>query len=135
MLRSKARPLFFVAVLLLASPVSAQRDRDAYNPNNLSSEITGQVNLVDFGAEAPNVPVRLERFSGGVVDQINTDGRGRFRFANLARGYYRVIISAPGLKPMQQDADLQVVAKTYLVFELVGDHSKAAAGLALSNDV
>jgi len=127
--------MLLVAVLLFASSVSAQRDRDAYNPNNLSSEITGQVNLVDSGSPAQNVPVRLERFSGGVVDQINTDGRGRFRFANLARGYYRVIINAPGLKPVQQDADLQVMAKAYLVFELVGDHSKAAAGLALTNDV
>jgi tetratricopeptide (TPR) repeat protein len=60
----------------------------------------------------------LERFGGGVVDSMDTDSGGRFRFANLQRGYYKVIVNAPGFKPLQQDADLQVVFRAYLVFEL-----------------
>src|SRR5258705_6558200 len=49
---------------------------------------------------------------------MDTDSGGRFRFANLQRGYYKVIVNAPGFKPVQQDADLQVVFRAYLVFEL-----------------
>jgi tetratricopeptide (TPR) repeat protein len=133
MLRSMTRPFVVAALLLIASSVSAQRDRDAYNPNNQGFEVSGQVSLVDSGGPAPNVPVRLERFSGGLIDQMNTDGRGRFRFTNLQRGYYRVVINAPGLRPAQQDADLQVMFKAYLVFEV--SPSNALAGLTASADV
>src|SRR5205823_758517 len=58
------------------------------------------------------------RFSGGLLDQINTDSRGRFRFTNLQRGYYKVIITAADYAPAQQDADLTLLFKTYLVFAL-----------------
>ena len=135
MLRSISRLLVLATILLPAASASAQRDRDAYNPNNLASEITGQLTFAENGAPAQNVPVRLERFSGGIIDQMSSDSRGRFRFANLQRGYYRVIVNAPGLKPAQQEADLQVVAKTYLLFELVPDRNKSLAGLAGANEV
>src|SRR5712691_7832205 len=97
----------FVAIPLLmlaATSVCAQRDRDTYNPSNQSFEVTGQVNVAGTNEPARNVPVRLERFSGGIIDQISTDARGRFRFTNLQRGYYKVIINAPGYAPVQQDA-------------------------------
>jgi tetratricopeptide (TPR) repeat protein len=68
----------------------------------------------------------LERFGGGLVDQMDTDSGGRFRFANLQRGYYKVIVSAPGFRAVQQDADLQVVFRAYLVFELTAERSGAA---------
>jgi len=134
MSRSMSRPSVFAVILLLTSSVFAQRDRDAYNPNNQGFEVSGQVSLSDTGAPAQNVPVRLERFTGGLVDQINTDGRGRFRFPNLQRGYYRVVIHAPGLKPSQQDADLQLIAKAYLVFELVSEHGNLLTGSTLTPD-
>jgi tetratricopeptide (TPR) repeat protein len=117
-------PLFFfrllVCILVYAAAVSgyAQRDRDTYNPGNQAFEVSGQVNLAEGNAAARNIPVRLERFSGGLVDQINTDTRGRFRFANLQRGYYKVIINAPGYGPAQQEADLTLLFKAYLVFNL-----------------
>jgi tetratricopeptide (TPR) repeat protein len=112
--------LISLALLLLApAPLYAQRDRDTYSANNQTFEVTGQVNLAGTNSTARDFPVRLERFSGGVIDQINTDARGRFRFANLQRGYYRVIINAPGFAPAQQEADLTLLAKAYLVFTLV----------------
>jgi tetratricopeptide (TPR) repeat protein len=135
MFRFLSRRLVVTAVLLLPASVSAQRDRDAYNPNNQGFEVSGQVSLSESGAPAQNIPVRLEKFSGGLIDQMNTDGRGRFRFPNLSRGYYRIIINTPGLKPAQQDADLQVIAKTYLVFELVADRPSALAASSLTPDV
>jgi tetratricopeptide (TPR) repeat protein len=107
-----------MTIALLASLASAQRDRDTYNPSNQSFEVSGQVNLGGTNSPIVDVPVRLDRFSGGIVDQINTDSLGRFRFTNLQRGYYKVTINAAGYAPAQQDADLTLLFKTYLVFAL-----------------
>jgi Flp pilus assembly protein TadD len=125
-------PLVFV---LVVPSVFAQRERDTYTGNSLTFEVSGEVRMADSGETATGVPVRLERFSGGLIDQIVTDSRGRFRFANLPRGYYKVIVNAPGFKPVQQDADLQVIFRTYLVFELVSNSLKNASGLPLLTDV
>jgi tetratricopeptide (TPR) repeat protein len=128
------RRLLPIAVLLLmASSIHAQRDRDTYTGNSLTFEVSGEVRLSDTGAIAQNVQVRLEKFSGGLMDQIATDSRGRFRFPNLPRGYYKVVINAPGYVPAQQDADMQVLFRVYLVFELVAD--KNSSGLPLLTDV
>src|SRR5262249_52904371 len=123
-MRAAAR--LFAATLLLLAPVSifAQRDRDTFSANNQTFEVTGQVNLAGNSTTARDFPVRLERFSGGVIDQVNTDARGRFRFANLQRGYYRVIINVPGFVPAQQDADLTLLVKAYLVFTLARSEGK-----------
>jgi tetratricopeptide (TPR) repeat protein len=126
--RSSRLHFLFVFVLVICLPVFAQRDRDTYsNPSANSLEIVGQVRLAESGLPGNRIPVRLERFGGGVVDQIDTDSTGRFRFANLPRGYYKVIVNAPGFKPVQQDADLQVVFRAYLVFELASEKSSALA--------
>jgi len=112
-----------------------QRDRDTYNPNNQAFEVSGVVSLADSGAALPNVPVRLEKFSGGIIDQMSTDSRGRFRFINLQRNYYKVVINTPGFNATQQDADLQLLFKVFLVFELTRDKSKDTTGRATLNDV
>ncbi|HXI24930.1 MAG TPA: tetratricopeptide repeat protein [Pyrinomonadaceae bacterium] len=122
----------FVVIALLPSLAIAQRDRDTYNPSNQSFEVSGQVNLAGTNSPIVEVPVRLDRFSGGIVDQINTDARGRFRFTNLQRGYYKVIITAAGFAPAQQDADLTLLFKTYLVFALTRIDSNARA---ITNEV
>jgi len=119
-------PHALILALLIGSPVLAQRDRDTYsNASANALEIVGQVRLVETGLPANRISVRLERFGGGVVDQMETDSGGRFRFANLGRGYYKVIVNAPGFRPVQQDADLQVVFRAYLVFELAAEKSGA----------
>jgi Flp pilus assembly protein TadD len=128
--------LLLVAAFAGFSPsVLAQRDRDTYTPNSQSFEVSGEVRLSETGTTAVSIPVRLERFSGGLLDQIVTDNRGRFRFPNLQRGYYKVVVNAPGYRPMPQDADLQVLARVYLVFELTGDTSKSSTGMPLLVDV
>jgi tetratricopeptide (TPR) repeat protein len=117
-----------IFALAISSTLLAQRDRDTYSsPSANSFEVVGQVRMAGSGQPANRIPIKLERFGGGVVDQIDTDGSGRFRFANLQRGYYRVIVNAPGFKPSQQDADLQVVFRSYLVFELTAENSSASA--------
>lgn len=130
------RYLLTIAVLLLmTSPLLAQRERDTYTGNSLTFEVSGEVRFADSGASAQSVQVRLERFSGGLIDQIATDNRGRFRFPNLQRGYYKVIVNAPGYRPAQQDADVQVLFRIFLVFELIGDSTKHSSGLPLLTDV
>ena len=131
--RFVVRLLVVVAFVLFVPPVLAQRDRDTYNPNSQVFEVSGEVRLNDGGAMT-NIQVRVERFSGGLIDSIVTDNRGRFRFPNLQRGYYRVIVNAPGYVPTQQDADLQVLARVYLVFELTSDGS-SSTGTPLLIDV
>jgi tetratricopeptide (TPR) repeat protein len=135
MLHFVHRPLPALVLLLIAAPAFAQRDRDTYTGAGQTIEITGEVRVTDTSTSAQGIQVRLERFSGGVIDQMPTDSRGRFRFINLQRGYYRVIINAPGFRPTQQDADLQVVFRAYLIFDLVGDKSKGAGGIADLTDV
>ncbi len=132
-MRSLLLPI--AVVLLTISTVCAQRERDTYTGNSQTFEVSGEVRLADTGASAQGVQVRLERFSGGLIDQIVTDNRGRFRFPNLQRGYYKVIVNAPGFRPAQQDADLQVLFRIYLVFELAGERSKPSSGMPLLTDV
>ena len=129
------RLLIVAAFIFLVPPALAQRERDTYSPNTQAFEVSGEVRFTETGASAVNVPVRLERFSGGLIDQITTDNRGRFRFPNLQRGYYKVIVNTPGYRPAQQDADMQVVARVYLLFELTSDVSKNASGLPVFNEV
>jgi len=119
----------------MASSTLAQRDRDTYTGNSLTFEVSGEVRLTDTGASAQSVQVRLERFSGGLVDQIATDSHGRFRFPNLQRGYYKVIVSAPGYRAAQVDADLQVLFRLYLVVELISEAAKNSSGMPLLTDV
>src|ERR1044072_5044786 len=88
---------------LVVPSASAQRERDTYTGNSLTFEVNGQVRIAQSGASAEGVQVRLERFSGGLIDQIVTDNRGRFRFPNLQRGYYKIIVNTPGYRPVQPD--------------------------------
>ncbi len=125
--------LFFA--LASSGTVLAQRDRDTYTGAGQTFEISGEVRLSETRSSAPGIPVRLERFSGGIIDQMPTDSRGRFRFGNLQRGYYKVIVNAPGFRPAQQDADLQVLFRAYLMFELTADASKSSIGVLSLPDV
>ena len=128
--------LCILFALLVCSSAFAQRDRDTWTPSSPTSfEVSGQVRVAETGLPAGRIPVRLERFGGGLVDQIDTDGTGRFRFPNLPRGYYRVIINAPGFRPTQQDADLQVVFRAHLLFDIATDTSKNPSGAAALIDV
>jgi Flp pilus assembly protein TadD len=129
------RVLLTVVFLLVAPSVFAQRERDTYTGNSQTFEVSGEVRLSESGAAVQSVPVRLERFSGGIIDQILTDNRGRFRFPNLQRGYYKVIVNAPGYRPAQQDADMQVLFRVYLVIELIADSTKGGSGLPRMTDV
>src|SRR6185295_16931298 len=127
------RSIGIALFMFVAVSVYAQRDRDTYGANNQSFEVAGQVSLAGANAVARDFPVRLERFSGGVIDQVNTDARGRFRFGNLQRGYYKVIINAPGFAPAQQDADLTLLVKAYLIFTLTANDSTRTSHVVIAD--
>jgi tetratricopeptide (TPR) repeat protein len=117
-----------IFALLVCSPALSQRERDTYSTASPSSfEVAGRVRLAETGLPAQKVQVKLERFGGGLVDQIDSDSGGRFRFPNLPRGYYRVIVSASGYRQAQQDADLQVLFRAFLVFDLVSENDAKPA--------
>ena len=121
-------PLAFIFLLALSSSLCAQRERDTYSaPSANSFEVVGQVRMIESGLPATRIPIKLERFGGGLVDQIDTDATGRFRFSGLQRGYYRVIVNVPGFRPAQQDADLQVVFRAFLIFELTSEKASTIA--------
>ena len=126
-----------VSALIILTPEAAraQRDRDTYNPNNQVFEVFGQVTLAENRKPLAEIVVRLERFAGGAIDQMSTDSRGRFRFANLQRGFYKVVISANGYNPVQQEADLTVLFRQYLVFELTVDRSASGASPGVADVV
>lgn len=111
------RLLIALCLLFAASSAFAQRDRDTYS-GGLTVEVSGMVRLVDTSEPARNVQVRLERLGGAIVDQIATDNNGKFRFQGLQRGYYTVVINAKGYNTVQQQADVNVVLRSYLVVEL-----------------
>lgn len=118
-MRSVITCLFTVAIFVIPPYyVYAQRDRDTFTTIQ-PIEVSGYVRLGESGEPVRNVPVRLERFSGGIVDQMHTDDRGRFRFSGLSRGYYSVIVEAPGFETARQQADLQLLFRALLVFELI----------------
>jgi len=113
--------IFVFVVSVVASHFTfAQRDRDTFTSVQ-PIEVSGYVRIGELGEPARNVLVRLERFSGGIVEQMHTDNLGRFRFGGLPRGYYAVIVEAPGFRPARQPADLQVLFKAFLIFELVSN--------------
>ncbi len=126
--RQKILPIFkarigaltVMLLLLLSHSVQAQRERDTFT-NVLNLEVSGHVRIADLNEPARNVTVRLERFSGGLVEQMNTDNQGRFRFTGLQRGYYTVVVEAPGFTAARQQADLQILFRAFLMFELTRD--------------
>jgi tetratricopeptide (TPR) repeat protein len=122
-----SRRFFFLLLVLAALPAAparaqtSERDRDSYNPASNTGDITGQVRLAGAPAPARNVRVSLERVGGGQLDQMATDARGRFRFAQLQRGQYVVNISAECHRPERRQVELLVVFRSYLDVELAPD--------------
>src|SRR5918998_3686595 len=102
----------------------SERDRESWMTTTGTVEVSGQVRLAEGASQASDVTVRLERFGGGgTLDQMQVDNRGRFRFANLPRGQYVVSVAARCLSAPPQQAELHVVFRSYLLFELKPDNS------------
>lgn len=110
----------FVVILIpqFITHAYAQRDNDPMLPGS-SYEVTGQIRSAD-NKTIQNVMVRLETASGALVDQGGTDTNGRFRFARLRPGQYRVSARAHGLIAMPQSVDVNRASpRIYVMLQLV----------------
>ncbi|HJP95261.1 MAG TPA: tetratricopeptide repeat protein [Pyrinomonadaceae bacterium] len=96
--------LLLILSSLIATNTLAQRDNDPLSPGSMF-EISGQVRSAD-NRIIENVMVRLETASGALVDQMTTDSMGRFRFARLRSGPYKVSATAAGVVSQPQAVDL-----------------------------
>ena len=118
-------PLLACALAALAAAgaraQTTERDRDTYNPATNLGDITGQVRFAGALTPAQNVRVSLERVGGGQIDQMATDNRGRFRFAQLPRGQYVVNVSAECHRPERRQVELLAIFRSYLDVELAPD--------------
>lgn len=116
MLRSICRLSFFL--IALSAAAFAQRETDPSLPGT-SFEVSGQVRAAGGQASLANVVVKIERFSGGVVDQVATDGTGRFRFSRLPAGQYVVSAATEGFAARTQQIDInRLIPRQYVVLQL-----------------
>ncbi len=116
MLRSLLR--LFLVLTALCAPVLAQRETDGTLPGS-SFEISGQVRGSNAQKTVANVMVRLERFSGSVVDQIATDGTGKFRFSRLMPGQYVLTARVEGFAAKTPQIDIsRAIPRQYVILQL-----------------
>lgn len=110
-----------VAILLVPSFTThtyAQRDNDPMLPGS-SYEVTGQIRFAN-NRTIENIMVRLETASGALVDQGGTDSSGRFRFARLRPGQYRISAKAHGLVAAPQSVDVSRASpRIHVMLQLV----------------
>jgi Tfp pilus assembly protein PilF len=117
MIRPTSRLLALLLVAFCA-PAYAQRDSDSSLPGS-TFEIYGQVRGASGQKSVENVMVRLERFSGSLVDQIMTDSTGRFRFSRLLQGQYVVSVKAEGLAARTGQIDInRFQPRQYVILQL-----------------
>lgn len=122
MLRAAFYPIAaFILCALTTQAAQAQGNNDQTLPGS-SLEIAGQVRAADGRAPVERAIVRLERFAGGIVDQVSTDGTGRFRFAQLQPGQYIVAVKVEGFSARSQPMDINRFSPhQYVLLQLVAD--------------
>jgi len=109
--------LLIIFSSLFVTKTLAQAD-DLLVPGSVY-EVSGQIRSGD-NKTVENVMVRLVSASGGLVDQSTTDSLGRFRFARLRPGQYRVSASATGLvSPIQYVDVSRASPRIHVLIQLV----------------
>ena len=128
--------LIFISGLILLTPSQLLSQQGAPAPGVFLGQINGQVRYADSGQPAFNVLVRCESVNSGYCGQEMTDRNGRFRFTNLDRPQYAIVVRVPGYIEQRQDVDLATSTNAYLQFQLRPDGSPkaAAAGVVVVTD-
>lgn len=112
--------IFFLLLItgFFAVTTYAQRDNDPLAPGSLY-EISGQIRSAD-NKPIENVIVRVESYTGALVEQGTADNMGRFRFIRLRPGQYKVFATAAGLTAAPQSVDLSRVSpRVHVLLQLV----------------
>ena len=92
------------------------------SPQPTTVEIHGQVRLVQGGAPAANVLVRLESYEGGgSISEAFTDGLGKFRFTSLAPAIYSIRVHQPGYRDAQQNVDMTTQSSGLVLLQIAAD--------------
>jgi tetratricopeptide (TPR) repeat protein len=107
-----------VILLVFSVPAVAQRETDASLPGS-SFEIAGQVRGASGQKTVANVMVRIESFGGSLLEQISTDGTGRFRFSRLRAGLYIVTARVEGFAAASSQIDInRHIPRQYVILQL-----------------
>ena len=114
---------FAIAVCHFVGVAQVQTD-----PHVTTVEIHGQVRLVEGGAPAANVVVRLESFDGGgSINEAFTDQLGKFRFTSLPPAQYSIRIHQPGYRDAQQNIDMTTQASGLVYLQLVRENKGSSS--------
>jgi cytochrome c-type biogenesis protein CcmH/NrfG len=113
------RSLFLV--LVLGAAITSLLAQDVPIPRGMKIAIQGEVRYAQGGGRAENVLVRLESFSGGLVDQVRTDRTGKFSFQDIGQAIYRVTASIVGFRTVTQEVNLTTTPNEHLIFTMVPD--------------
>jgi Tfp pilus assembly protein PilF len=105
-------------------------------PSTTTVEIHGQVRLVEGGAPAANVLVRLESYEGGgSISEAFTDRLGKFRFTSLAPAMYSIRVHQPGYRDTQENVDMTTQSSGLVLLQIARDASaeSSASGAGTIN--
>jgi tetratricopeptide (TPR) repeat protein len=95
-------------------------------------EIRGLIRLAGGNAPAENVIVRLEKLSGGLVAEEQTDRLGKFRFSGLEPTQYIVMVRQLGYVEIRREVNLVMTSAEYVQLQLIPDNSSNSSGLVPS---
>ena len=98
------------------------------SPQANTVEIHGQVRLVQGGAPAANVLVRLESYEGGgSISEAFTDRLGKFRFTSLPPAMYLIRVHQPGFRDAEQNVDMTTQSSGLVMLQIAPDASAASS--------
>ena len=87
-------------------------------------EIRGQVRFASSGTPVPNIVVRLEAVSGGLVNEEVTDRLGKFRFSSLSPVQYFVTVRLSGYREVRREVNLIMQSSEYVQIQLMPEISE-----------
>jgi Flp pilus assembly protein TadD len=86
-------------------------------------EISGQIRFAGNNTPAPNIVVRLEALSGGLVNEQVTDRLGKFRFSSLSPVQYFVTVRLSGYREVRREVNLVMQSSDFVQIQLVPEVS------------
>lgn len=82
-------------------------------------EISGQIRFASNGTPVPNIVVRLEALSGGLINEEITDRLGKFRFSSLSPVQYFVTVRLSGYREVRREVNLIMQSSEFVQIQLV----------------
>lgn len=85
-------------------------------------EISGQIRFAGNGTPVPNIVVRLEALSGGLINEEITDRLGKFRFSSLSPVQYFVTVRLSGYREVRREVNLIMQSSEFVQIQLVREN-------------